>query len=100
MFFVSILYFTQDLIMKTGSKTHDDVEDFNRVKNSIGSKIKSLRIEAGYKSYEVFAWENNLSRIQYWKMEQGTNCTLKSLYKILDVHQLTFQDFFNKLEDK
>ena len=55
MFFVSILYFIQDLIMKTGSKTHEEVEEFNRVKNSIVSKIKSLSIEAGYKSYEVFA---------------------------------------------
>ena len=81
-------------------KTNENVEEFNRIKVSIGLKIKSLRVEAGYKSYEVFAWENNLSRIQYWKMEQGTNCTLKSLHKILQIHELSFQDFFNKLEDK
>ena len=82
------------------AKANENVEEFDRIKVSIGSKIKSLRIEAGYKSYEVFAWENNLSRIQYWKMEQGTNCTLKSLHKVLRIHELSFQDFFNKLEDK
>ena len=74
--------------------------DFNKLMVSIGNRIKFLRIKAGYKSYEVFAWENNLSRIQYWKMEKGTNCTLKSLYKVLQVHNLTYKEFFDSLEDK
>lgn len=59
---------------------NEQSKEFNNLIVSIGERIKSLRINAGYKSYEVFAWENNLSRIQYWKMEKGTNCTLKSLY--------------------
>ena len=75
-------------------------KEFNNLIVSIGERIKSLRINAGYKSYEVFAWENNLSRIQYWKMEKGTNCTLKSLYKVLKVHNLTYKEFFDSLEDK
>lgn len=66
----------------------------------LGKRIKELRIEAGYKSYEVFAWENSLSRIQYWKMEKGTNCTLKSLHKILEIHQLSFSDFFSSIEER
>lgn len=74
--------------------------DFNKLMVSIGNRIKFLRIKAGYKSYEVFALENNLSRIQYWKMEKGTNCTLKSLYKVLQVHNLTYKEFFDSLEDK
>jgi hypothetical protein len=50
----------------------DDYSDeLNSINNSIGQRLKSLRLDAGYKSYEVFAWENNLSRIQYWKMENG-----------------------------
>ena len=39
--------------------------EFNKMIDLIGKSIKNLRINAGYKSYEVFAWENNLSRIQY-----------------------------------
>ena len=80
--------------------SEDQLEEFKTIIHLIGERIKTLRINAGYKSYEVFAWENNLSRIQYWKMEKGTNCTLKSLYKILKIHNLTYQDFFNSLEDK
>ena len=75
-------------------------KEFNRLIVSIGNRIKFIRISAGYKSYEVFAWENNLSRIQYWKMEKGTNCTLKSLHKVLKIHDLTYKDFFDSLEDK
>lgn len=79
---------------------NEQSKKFNNLIVSIGERIKSLRINAGYKSYEVFAWENNLSRIQYWKMEKGTNCTLKSLYKVLKVHNLTYKEFFDSLEDK
>lgn len=75
-------------------------KEFSGIIVSIGNKIKDLRIKAGYKSYEVFAWENNLSRIQYWKMEKGTNCTLKSLHKVLSIHNLTYKEFFDSLEDK
>lgn len=74
--------------------------EFNKMIDLIGKNIKNLRINAGYKSYEVFAWENNLSRIQYWKMEKGTNCTLKSLHKVLKIHNLTYKEFFDSLEDK
>jgi len=82
------------------SITEEGMMEFEEAKVAIGVKIKSLRVDAGYKSYEVFAWENNISRIQYWKMEQGTNCTLKSLYRVLKIHELSFQDFFNVLNDK
>lgn len=74
-------------------------EEFSLVINSVGRKLKTLRINAGYKSYEVFAWDNNMSRIQYWKMEKGINCTLKSLYKVLKIHNLTYKEFFDSLEE-
>lgn len=77
-----------------------NVDEFAITLESLGNEIRSLRIAAGYKSYEAFAWENNLSRIQYWKMEQGTNCTLKSLHKVLKIHQLSFGDFFKSIDDK
>ena len=61
-------------------------KEFEALKEKIGKELKKLRIKAGYKSYEVFSWDNKISRIQYWKMEKGTNCTLKSLKRILDIH--------------
>jgi len=60
----------------------------------IAEKIKRLRIEEGYSSHEFFAWENEIPRVQYWRMEKGTNFTIKTLLRILDAHNMSLQDFF------
>jgi len=65
----------------------------------IAKKIKELRIAKGYTSYENFAWDNELPRVQYWRMEKGTNFTIKTLLKILKVHNLSLKEFFISLDD-
>lgn len=60
----------------------------------VGEKLRELRKEAGYKSYENFAFDNDLNRVQYGRMEKGANITLASLLKVLDVHKLTLEAFF------
>jgi len=72
------------------------MEDDKRIKQ-IADKIKQLRINAGYTSHENFAWDNGLSRVQYWRVESGANITLKTLLKILDIHQVTLEDFFKDM---
>lgn len=63
----------------------------------IGEKLKTLRKEAGFSGYDAFAWEHGLSRIQYWRMEKGTNFTIKSLLRILSIHKISLQDFFKDM---
>ena len=67
------------------------------LQKKIGAEIKRLRIAAGFSSYELFADKAKLSRIQYFKMEKGTNCTLKSLHKILRIHSISIISFFHSL---
>jgi transcriptional regulator with XRE-family HTH domain len=63
----------------------------------IGVKLVQLRIKNGYKSYESFAIDNNLSRMHYWRMEKGkTNVTIKSLHRVLTIHGVTLEEFFRK----
>ena len=64
----------------------------------IANKIKKLRIEKGYSSHENFAWDNDLNRVQYWRIEKGSNITLKTLISILDIHQISLSDFFKDIE--
>lgn len=64
----------------------------------IARKIRKLRIEEGYGSYEFFAWEHKIPRIQYWRMEKGTNFTIASLLRVLDAHNITLQEFFKDIE--
>lgn len=66
----------------------------------IGERLKKLRIEKGYTSYEKFAWDNEINRVQYWRMESGVNITIKSLLKVLEAHKITLSEFFLNLEDE
>jgi DNA-binding XRE family transcriptional regulator len=73
--------------------------EFDTLMIQVANKLKELRINAGYSSYENFAWDNNINRMQYWKMEKGeTNFTMKSLHKILSAHKLSIAEFFKDFE--
>ncbi len=64
----------------------------------IANRIKKLRKEQGYGSYEFFAWEHKMSRVQYWRMEKGTNFTIESLLRVLDAFDVSLEEFFKDLE--
>lgn len=72
--------------------------ELNELQQKIGAELKSMRLLAGFSSYEVFADKNNLSKIQYFKMEKGTNFTLKSLDRILKIHDISIINFFHKFD--
>lgn len=60
----------------------------------IGLRIRKLREESGYGSYEKFAFDNDISRMHYWQIEKGkVNITMKTLNKILNVYNIELEDF-------
>ena len=65
---------------------------------NIANRIKELRIKKGYSSHENFAWDHDLNRVQYWRIEKGSNITMKTLIAILDIHQISLSDFFKDME--
>lgn len=65
----------------------------------IANRVRQLRKERGYVSYDYFAWEYKIPRVQYWRMEKGTNFTIKNLLRILDAHDMTLKEFFEGMED-
>lgn len=75
------------------------MNEFDTISYCVGASLKQLRMKAGYKSYEQFAFDYKLSRIQYWKMENGNNFTLKSLLIILNIHQIEVTSFFDSIRD-
>lgn len=64
----------------------------------IANKIKELRLKAGYTSYETFATDHNLPRKNYWRLETGYNFTITTLLRILEIHNMTLDDFFKDLQ--
>jgi len=72
--------------------------DIEEQRKAVSAKLKQIRIERGYSSYEKFATEHFLGRKQYWRMEENqTNMTLLSLLRILKIHELTLEEFFKEL---
>lgn len=67
-----------------------------KILKEIGARVKKLRLKNGYSSHESFAISNDLSRMQYWRIEKGiANVTIKSLLRILAIHKITLEDFFS-----
>lgn len=61
----------------------------------IGSKLTELRKQKGYTSHEDFAYDYEIPRVQYWRIEKGkTNLTIRSLCRLLTIHKLTVEEFF------
>ncbi len=64
----------------------------------VAEKLEKIRIAPGYTSYENFAIEHGISRMQYWRMEKGTNFTFESLLRILEAHKMSLSAFFSDFE--
>lgn len=63
----------------------------------VADKIRQLRIDSKYTSYETFAFDHEINRVQYWRVESGKNITMKTFFKILQIHNITPDEFFKDL---
>lgn len=64
---------------------------------AIAKRIKDLRIENGYTSYEKFAIKNDFQGKQYWRLEEGHDFKISTLLRILEAHNLSLEEFFKGL---
>ncbi len=64
----------------------------------IGKRIKDLRVAAGYKSHEQFAFDNNIQPKQMWRLESGYDFKVSSLIRITNIHSITLEEFFKDVE--
>lgn len=62
----------------------------------LGERIKALRLQRGYTSYEYFAYEHNISRAQFGRYEKGQDLRFSSLIKIIHAFGITIQEFFSE----
>lgn len=66
----------------------------------LGIVIRRLRLKKGFKSAELFSYENNLNRTAYWRWENGQNITMKNFFKICSIHDLSPKELFEQMEYK
>ncbi|TDW97156.1 helix-turn-helix domain-containing protein [Dinghuibacter silviterrae] len=63
----------------------------------IGERLRQLRTDGGYTSYEQFAYEHNIGRAQYGKYERGTeDLRISSLYKVVAAFGISMEEFFRE----
>ena len=86
-----MLYYLQFSIMENLDK------EIESKISKIAEKIKLLRKAKGFTSYETFAFEYEINRVQYWRIETGRNITLKTLLKVLSIHKISLETFFKDL---
>lgn len=70
--------------------------DADKELQRLGRRIKSLRIQRGYSSYEYFAFEHNISRAQFGRYEQGKDLRYSTLVKLVSAFGLTIKEFFSE----
>ena len=68
--------------------------DYSEFYKAIALRLKELRKSKGYKIYEYFAFDLNMSRSAYWRLESGANFELKMLIRICELFKITLADFF------
>ena len=76
--------------MEKGTEIVNNEEEFK----AISLRLKELRKSKGYNNYEHIAFELNMSRSAYWKLESGKNFEIKTLIKVCRLLEITLEDFF------
>jgi len=61
---------------------------------AIGERIRELRKAKGYTSYETFANEHDIHRVQWGRYEQGQDMRSSTLIKIMKILGVSAKDFF------
>ncbi len=72
--------------------------DHDAFLQKISNRIKKLRKEKGFKSYELFAYDIEISRAGMSKYESGTfdDIRMRTLLKIIDGLEMSPAEFFAK----
>ena len=65
---------------------------------AIANRLKELRKLKGYSNYEHIAFDLEMSRSAYWRLETGVNFELKTLIKICRLLDVSLEDFFKELD--
>ena len=80
--------------MEKGTEIVNNEEEFK----AISLRLKELRKSKGYNNYEHIAFELNMSRSAYWKLESGKNFEIKTLIKVCKLLEIKLEDFFKGIQ--
>jgi DNA-binding Xre family transcriptional regulator len=72
--------------------------DHDTFLQNLSKRIKKIRKEKGFKSYELFAYDIEISRAGMSKYEAGTfdDIRIRTLLKIIDGLEISPKEFFSQ----
>lgn len=81
-----------------GKKTNPKKKelDVDNTLKKLGERIKQLRMNKGYSSYEYFAYDHNISRAQFGRYEKGQDLRFSSLIKVINALDVSLVEFFEE----
>jgi hypothetical protein len=82
--------------MVLNTKTKIPAKAVNKDFQKLGNRIKQLRIDKGYTSYEYFAYDHDISRTQFGRYERGEDLRYSSLLRVVKALGITLEKFFSK----
>ena len=65
---------------------------------NIGSAIRRLRVQKGYKCAEYFAYQYQMNRSAYYGWENGKNISLKKLILVCEALDISLLEFFQAVK--
>ena len=65
---------------------------------AISARLKELRKAKGYANYEHIAYDLDMSRSAYWRLESGANFSLKTLIKVCKLLDVTLSQFMEGID--
>jgi transcriptional regulator with XRE-family HTH domain len=65
----------------------------------ISKRLKFLRKQKGYNNYEHIAFELDMSRSAYWRLESGQNFEMKTLIKVCRLLGVSLEVFFDGINE-
>jgi transcriptional regulator with XRE-family HTH domain len=75
-------------------KSKTSLKNTDQYLKKLGDRIKQLRVEKGYTSYEYFAYDHNISRAQFGRYEKGQDLRVSSLIKVANALGISLSEFF------
>lgn len=82
---------------KSSKKSPQPLDEYQTHYKKIGSRLKQLRLKAGYSAADKFAYDHEIHPAQYTRYERGVDMRISSLLKILSAHNMSLQEFFKGL---
>lgn len=76
----------------------DTPKNIDEKLKKLGKTFQKIRKAKGFKNYEQFAFDNNISRAQYGRYEKGQDLRFSSLCRILTALDISFVEFFTEYE--